>query len=459
MAYGYKEKSFLALSPTVLFVSSVFFTAPIGKALLPGLPGESLRFFFLILPFSFFYFLRYKSTLPIFVVWLAYVINALASIVLHLDDLPPGLSINTFPVVRLAVHSLIVAFFLFAAWHALSKGTEQVWRWVRLSFQGFLFVSVLGAILYIGVRFAGLPRAKYEMFNVLTQDGYGFLRFNPGSYPNEFGTMASFFSVAALALILRRDTNIGKKLLWSVFVLGFIGMALATTRAAYITFALGVIIAFVSLDAGRALKGAFGATVLSVIVIMLLPDSLVSSSLNVLQTGYSAAVNGTASVADRYEKWDTGIAYLESSPLLGIGFEFPGAWGLHNTYLQFLVGLGGFGFGVAVLIFLWASFLFRRRFLQFADRNVIDSNLLVVTVIAGMHASLFAASNHNQNHFLTWFALFLFWATGSLLLRRRPILARGAYRQRVRRAASQGESPELNPSAVKNGGASSHAIG
>ncbi|MCA1338159.1 O-antigen ligase family protein [Pseudooceanicola marinus] len=423
----------MKITVNMLAMGLLFLTAPMGKALLPGFPlGDFVRFFFLLLPLTLLYLLRYRSAMRL-VIWLVlYFLVGLVSIVLNLDSLPANVSPVRHPVMRLIVHNMIVWSFVLAAWRCLELGTDKTWDMVILAFKGYLAVTVLGCVLYFGVTSHVFPRSFYEQFNVLTQDGYGLLRFNPGSYPNEFGTMSAFFCTAALALIIRGNRRMSLPLLVAIAGLGFMAMALATTRAAYLSFAVSVIFALWSVNAGKTVRYIGILTVVVIAVVIILPDDTVSKSLNVLQTGYRSAVAGSASVGVRYTAWGTAYEQFSESSLLGLGFEFPTVSGLHNTYLQFFFGLGVLGFSLCIGVFLAVSVLFRRRFLSKQAQNWIDSDLQTVAVIAAINACMFALSNHNQNHFLTWFAIFLFFVTGSLCPRR----AVEGVRRRTRTTAS-----------------------
>lgn len=342
------------------------------------------------------------------------------SILISINTLNPGVGLAGHPIVRLLVHSCIMSCFILAGWRTLSCGTDKAWHYVTLVFQGFMAVLILGYILYFGTTAGAIPRPVYEAFNVLTQAGYGVLRFNPGSYPNEFGTMASFFSVSAIFLLLGKSCRFSRRFLHAMGLLAFVAMALATTRAAYLAFAVSLIYVFWTFKAGQAIKAICSVLAVSAVALLFLPKGILEKSINVLDTAYQSAVNGTGSISKRYEAWDIALPRFIESPYWGLGFEFPSVSGLHNTYLQFLFGLGLIGFFACGAILLSIAFMARKKFAA-VRANFYDRELQIITVIAFIHVSSFALSNHNQNHFLTWFCAYLIIVTGALIPPRKVI--------------------------------------
>lgn len=396
-----------------LAIGVVFFTAPIGKALLPGFPGESLRFFYLLCPLSILMLVQYRQSTAIVLPLLAYNMVCAISILISLDSLNPNVGFAGHPMVRLVVHSSIMSCFILAGWRTLSCGTDKAWHYVTLVFQGFMVVLILGYILYFGTTAGAIPRPVYEAFNILTQAGYGVLRFNPGSYPNEFGTMASFFSVSAIFLLLAKSQRFPRRFLYAMGLLAFVAMALATTRAAYLAFAVSLVYVFWTFKAGQAIKAILSVFTVSALALFFMPKDILEKSINVLDTAYQSAVSGTGSISKRYEAWDTALPDFIASPYWGLGFEFPSVSGLHNTYLQFLFGLGFIGFFACAAILLSIAFMARQKF-SIVRTNFYDRDLHTITVIAFIHVASFALSNHNQNHFLTWFCAYLIVVTGAL---------------------------------------------
>jgi hypothetical protein len=83
---------------------------------------------------------------------------------------------------------------------------------------------------------------------------------------------------------------------------------------------------------------------------------------------------------------------------------------MHNVYLQMLFGLGIVGFSI-LLATATALLLHTRGFrlstLASAPLTVSEAFLRRVRDIGLIHVTWFAFSNHNLNHFLTWFVVLL----------------------------------------------------
>ena len=402
----------MKIKADALFLTSVFFFAPIGKALLPGIGGDSLRFFYLLLPFSVAYLLMKGVSRKIVMFLVLYVVVALVSVILSAGLIDTSGGLNQNPVVRLIVHIMIVSFFVMAADRGMAQGEDFSFGLVRASFIGFFAVTVFGLVLWAGNFVGAVPYAIVELFNVVTQHAYGYLRLSPGSYPNEFGTMASFFAVSALYLLVSKSTCMSRPLLFSVLLAGLAGVALATTRSAFVTFALGLLYVFLTIRAQHKLRMGGIAIVVGAAILFSLPERFFVAANRVLIGGYKAATQGTGSINERYVAWANGRALFDGRELIGLGFENPAVAMMHNTYLQFLFGLGFIGFFIMVLSWAAIAYDFRQRFRP--AEMTLHRDLRALAIIGLINVLFFALNNHNQNHFLTWFTAFMFFASGSL---------------------------------------------
>ncbi|KAA6343178.1 hypothetical protein EZS27_009117 [termite gut metagenome] len=248
--------------------------------------------------------------------------------------------------------------------------------------------------------------------NVQSQYAYGFLRFSPGAYPNEFGVMSAYFCVLSIYFIITRCVFFNKKYLYFLFLLSFVGMFLATTRAAYISFIISIVYIFLSFKLKMKMKFITFILLIIMVLIVFIPNDILQFVLTILNTGYNSAIDSTGSISERYEAWDYGWNFFKLHPFLGVGFESPKISMIHNTYLQFLFGFGFVGIFFLLSIFFVICFCFRYQYKNiYKGYNQHYRHLAIIGLI---NVSLFALSNHNQNQFLTWFTVFLFLSSGCL---------------------------------------------
>lgn len=313
------------------------------------------------------------------------------------------------PVVRVLVIGNLMFGFYFIG-HFITELSQEVSvvRILDRSFYGFITVFFLGLALYLLVIRGVVPATVYAHFVSLEQTGYGYLRLSPGTYPNEFGVLCSFFAVYAFI-------SYGyERRLWVVpiafcFVLGIF---LTSTRTAYITFFVGALTLFVLhpsfwFKARLFFMGLIGAGVVV--------GGLKLIGFNVIQvivSGFQAALNtNEGSVATRQQTWTAAIENFNYVPGLGVGFESPDASFLHNLPLQLLYGLGIWGLAVMLVLFgIFFASLERRAGGRVADQSARDmAQFRMIRLVLAEHVVLFGLTNHNQAHFLTWllFALFI----------------------------------------------------
>jgi O-antigen ligase len=317
------------------------------------------------------------------------------------------------PFSRVIIHNLISSFFILSAWIALNSSVVFKWRIIQNAVNGFTITLIIGFQIYFAVLAGALPMEFYEKINVITQFGYGFLRFSPGSYPNEFGVMSSYFCILTICLIIYNSPFFKKKYLYFVFLLSFIGMALATTRAAYLSFAVSFLYLFTSVTVKHKIKFAFFSMLIIVASTIFVPDTIFQYAADILEKGYDSAVNSAGSVESRYVAWEDAWNLFKDNLFFGVGFENPAISMAHNTYLQFLFAFGIIGAVFFLLpVFFVICYIFKKQYENISNRY--DKPYRDLAIIGLIHILTFALTNHNQNHFLTWFTIFLFLSSGCL---------------------------------------------
>jgi O-antigen ligase len=279
---------------------------------------------------------------------------------------------------------------------------EKILQLIRLYCRAFFLSLVVGYLFYIGYYLDIVPLSYLRFFSVLTQIGYGFLRLSPGSYPNEYGICCSFvLSLVTWAFLNKKIDllNISRKWLTVWYFLLGIGLLLTTTRAAYISYAFALI--YLTWKSGymRHLFFLSGALFAGAVLVLMVCGIDV---FQVFSVGFDLANLESGSLVDRLTEWTEGFELFIQQPILGRGFASHS--GLHNLYLQTLFELGMLG----LITFAGALtlYFFDRGYLKF-QRFKESDGLSPITVLGMMHVLWFAANNHNLNHHLTWFVIFL----------------------------------------------------
>lgn len=316
--------------------------------------------------------------------------------------------ISANPILRAAViTNLFIGFYYLSLELATRRIKISIIDAMQLSYRGFTAVFILGTILYIGHMTGKVPISIYSKFVSLYQVGYGYLRLSPGTYPNEFGILCSFYSLYALSIygLTRKPVHI------VLFLAFFAGILLTSTRAAYLTFLLGFIWMLLFFPRKSA-RLRYLLIVASAIPGMLLLLSVLSIDvLSILEKGINAlSRRNTGSVGVRFADWQTAMENFQNNPTFGVGFESPMSSMLHNVPLQLAYGLG-----------LVPMVIFVGLFVIFFINNFNDSNQKVLfknrtecqfadqmRLILLVHVIIFALTNHNQTHFFTWFCFMLY---------------------------------------------------
>lgn len=274
------------------------------------------------------------------------------------------------------------------------------------SFKGFCCVFFLGLALYLGYVSGRVPTDIYNRFTTLEQTAYGYSRFSPGTYPNEFGIICSFYAIYALLRSQQKDGSFFYLILSTIFMTGIF---LTSTRAAYITLLLSYAYsALFAPSVGRRL-------ILSVLPIALAPLVVMTLNvfsfdvLDVINRGYESAANQTGSSNVRLEDWNAAIDDLLDHLFFGVGFESPKAYSLHNLPLQIIYGLGLIGTSLLLVIFVAFTYLSKnspRNTLHFQPEDFCF--LKMIRFVLLIHVLIFGLTNHNQAHFFTWMLFSLY---------------------------------------------------
>ena len=382
---------------------------PLGNLLTPQLFSHSFRTYYLILlAFPLFYIPLQKRLLKIIVISAPLFIYCFFSVLF--------INVNEqtdFPIFR---YYLLYFQFLFVFGASTTLTDDKDGITILNLYTKFFFASIIiGYIMYLGFYLHFLPAQVLEYFSVLSQHGYGFLRFSPGSYPNEYGVVSSFvLSILTWSLMESTTKLFSKRILILFYFLTFGALLLTTTRTAYISYFFTLcLMAWKQRCLIKTMTFVVGifttiATILYVCGI---------SILNVFAVGFALENYDNGSLNERFVAWSKSFESFQNNPLWGGGFA--SAINIHNLYLQIL-----FELGIGGIITIIGAFLF-----SFLEKGYIRLNrpasqtseqrfLRMIAISGIVHVLLFAMTNHNLNHHLTWMVIFLCY---SLSIRSRSI--------------------------------------
>ncbi len=382
---------------------------PLGNLLTPQIFSHSFRTYYLILlAFPLFYIPLQKRLLKIIVISAPLFIYCFFS----------ALFINQneqadFPIFRCFL--LYFQFlFVFGVSTTLTDDKDGI-TILKLYIKFFFASIIIGYIMYLGFYLHFLPAQLLEHFSVISQHGYGFLRFSPGSYPNEYGMVSSFvLSILTWSLMESAVKLFSKLVLIPFYLLTFGALLLTTTRTAYISYFF--ILCFMAWKKRCLIKTmAFVAGIFATLATILNICGI--SILNVFAVGFALENYDNGSLNERFAAWSKGLESFQDNPLWGGGFA--SAINIHNLYLQVL-----FELGIGGIITILGAFLF-----SFLEKGYIRLNrtasqtneqrfLHMIAISGIVHVLLFATTNHNLNHHLTWIVIFLCY---SLSIRSRSI--------------------------------------
>ena len=375
---------------------------PLGNILTPHYFPDSFRAYYFLLPLFPIYFLLVRERIAkIGILFLPFLIYSFFSS--HIVD-----KFGTFnePHTLFRFYLLVCQFFFIIGAASSLKKKEEILSLLK-TYLTFYFISLtIGYIFFFGYYLKLVPLSILSRFSVLTQFGFGLLRFSPGSYPNEYGIVSSFvLSVLAIIFLEKRQSEFPPSKKWFIFLFlsTFLAFLLTTTRAAYLSFLVSTI--YIAWKSGYFLKILASAALFITAVFSLLLLCKVNM-FHILSHGFTQRID-QGSLGDRYFMWMETIERVKDQTFWGAGFA--SLTNIHNVYLQLLFELGFVG-TVILLGSLFISFIeaFFRHKRPIPDQT---STFLAKTQMVGLINVLsFAASNHNLNHHLTWFVCFLCFA-------------------------------------------------
>lgn len=402
------------------------FLGPLGNLIpVPGAPASFRFYYLLLIPAIFVYLFRGITRrtfhhIIILAPLLLYMMVSAAVEYVTFSNLIAGSTEN--PLVRFALFFSLMVFTICAADYAQSFDIWTKLRVIALFMRGYILSLLIGYAFFIGFYKNVFSLAFLARFEILVQLGFGLLRFSPGSYPNEYGIVSSFaLSVLTLLLLYRKrlkgtgsafESLLTLPRLLALFLLTLGALFLATTRAAYISYLLGL--TYIGLSQGGIKRPILFLTrvVLGGLLLLACVEPFFDV-LGILVGGYRAFFAPGDIGNGRLHSWTIALSLFLRQPYLGVGFGSVDM--IHNVYLQLLFGLGILGF---LLLSITALILIvRTRGLSLAGRQraaptMPEALFQRITVLALLHVCWFAFSNHNLNHFLTWFAVLLGFISG-----------------------------------------------
>ena len=397
--------------PPLILLYLFAFLGPLGNIFCPSFFPYQFRLFYLILPsFVFFYTKIYYKELKTLLIFSPFLLYALASSYFCINR--PALHYETSMLSRVSLFICEALFMFGGAFYLRNRSPAQEKnRLIRLYLQGFFVSLFVGYILYIGYYLRVIPLHIVDRFTIITQFGWGILRFSPGSYANEYGIVSSFVTSILLLFIAEKknfDVQIGfsQKTLYFLLFLTFFSLLLTTTRAAYISFLLSIVyIFFISKTFRLILTAATAAVTLFFIIFK---DKL-SFVITIFLSAFTLQGYLGNSITMRLKHWSEGFEAFNDFPLLGRGFG--ALFYIHNVYLEMFSELGILGcltlaaFGMTYLL-EHNNTIKKIFFKRWASQKELFSNRVIVLGL--IHVFWFAATNHNINHHLTWMVFLLF---------------------------------------------------
>lgn len=395
-----------------LFLIYLFvFLGPIGNMLTPGfLPYQFRTFYFLLPLFPLFYSRLTYQEIKTLLTFLPLLLYCFASS--FFTELTPPMHVESSPIYRGCLF-VCESLFMFGAAFTLRffPLAEEKNRLIRLFLYAFFISLIIGYFFFLGY-YAGLIRlTTIQRFSVITQFGYGLLRFSPGSYPNEYGTVASFVTCILTLLTFERKNKtfqigLRKKSLYPFLILSFIALLLTTTRAAYVSFILGIVYLFF---VSASFRKALAKYTLILTALFLLFKNHLQFLIDVYVLGFTKLSHKLGSFGIRVMHWKEGLDAFEDTHLWGRGFA--SLFYIHNVYFELIMELGLIGMTLLVSFglsyFVNHSHAIRKIFFKrWMDPQQMFSNRVIVLGL--IHIFWFAASNHNINHHLTWMVFLLF---------------------------------------------------
>lgn len=381
------------------------FLGPLGALLnFHIFPKATRTYYFILFLFPFLYIDFKKTSFEKLVIFLPIFFYILLSSIYSEFCLP--LLEDAYPFVRFA---LLLCHFLFLVGSVdyLKRHMNiSLKEFIKLYLFGYFLTFFIGMFLYIGFFVGIFSLSVIEKINILTQYGWGFLRFNPGSYANEYSVTSSFVLCLLFLKSCYDETLTKKKIFFLAFLIffSFVGMLLATTRTSLLSFSLSLCYLMIK---NKKIRKKIYILFFCLVLFLLFLKSIGINFISFLIKSSWAALKLEGSVLTRLTSYRDGFLLYKTNPMFGKGFGgFPY---FHNLYLQYLFELGIFG-----LFFLFIPLL--SLFTKGKSKEPFDAFQKQICIIGFIHIFTFALTNHNLFHHLTWF-IFLLCA---LKLKREP---------------------------------------
>ena len=389
---------------TLVFLFS--FLGPLGNLLTPHFFPAAFRAYYFLLPLCFLFFFPLKEkSVRILSFFLPFFLYSFVScvIVSQIGSTDEDQTLFRFFLL------LFQFLFVLGASFYLEK-TQQVFSLLKVYLKAYLLSQWIGLFFFTGYYLHLVPLSFIERFSVLTQFGFGVLRLSPGSYPNEYGVVSSFALSLLFLIFLKHRLRLFSFSSFSFFLFcttTALALFLTTTRAAFLSCFTTLLYLFYSVKKEKE-KGHNTLKLTVYLSILALSISLITAQLRlgifrVIKAGFCQRID-QGSLGERYFTWIRSVEQAKDHPFWGTGFA--SLTNIHNVYLQLAFELGIIGCGV-FLFSLLSSFL--NPFLVFPPK-IVDQDfdfLKKVRNIGLIHVLSFAMSNHNLNHHLTWFVLFI----------------------------------------------------
>lgn len=381
----------IELRKAIIF--AFIFLGPLGALLNFHVFPKATRTYYLILfLFPFFYLDFKKTTFEKILIFFPLVLYVFISSVY--SEFTLTLIEDAFPMIRFCLLLLHFMFIVGAIDYLQRYKNISLSNLTSLYLWGYFLTFFFGMALYIGFFLNILSLSFIEKFNILTQYGWGFLRFNPGSYANEYSVTSSFV-ICLLFLKLCHEQINKKKIVFILFLIifSFMGMLLATTRTSILAFVASLF--YLTIKNKQIRKKIYYLCSFFLIALLFL-KMIGLNFISFLIKGFSTALQLKGSVLTRIVSYWDGFQIYENSPILGNGFgSFPY---FHNLYLQLLFELGILG----------AFFLLIPLCSLYKKESEVDSFKKQIYMVGFIHIFTFALTNHNLFHHLTWFIFLIY---------------------------------------------------
>lgn len=394
-----------------LLIYAFVFFGPLGILLTPHFMPGAFRFyqFFLLLFPAFFVRLRvseWKIALS-FLPFLVYCI--ISAFFTH----QKAFYEDAYPLFR---SFLLMAQTLFMLGAALCYTGDKE-RLIKLYLGGYFISLAIGYLFFLGYYSHHIPLALIERFSIETQIGWNLLRFSPGTYPNEYGNISSFVLSILLIFFGRKK----KFLTFVMIVLTFIAFLLTTTRAAYLSFIVSLV--YLSFTSKEIRKLMFFFLMMGIAILAALKLYSIDF-VKIFIGGLKTISLGSGSTGIRIAAWIKGFLELNQQIFLGNGFGSDIY--AHNIYLELLFELGIIG--ILILLVTIIAYLSNHSLglKSFWDQK--KDFMGQITMIGLIHVFLFAITNHNLHHHLTYFSFLLF---NLYLFSRRNDAVKASYLSRI----------------------------